>query len=324
MLLYTPPHAAKRIPVIDLEPSFSGNPEHRITTANEIHKAARETGFFYVKNHRIDPSLVDCAFEQAKRFFALPLEQKLDLKITVETPRGYERLEGQVLDVGSTAPDLKEGFLVAGDPAPGAPTVAGALSDTLANRWPSGLPGFREGVLNYYAPMCDLGLHLMRLLALSLDMPEDFFDEPYRFSNPRLRMHHYPPQPADAAFNQIGAGAHTDWGAITLLAQDDCGGLEVENAAHEWLRGEPVPGTFVINLGDMVSRWTNGLYHSNMHRVMNDSGRDRYSIVLFYNPKHHTRVECLPTCLPADGKPAYEPCTAGEHLDQMRMLTLRA
>jgi isopenicillin N synthase-like dioxygenase len=323
MLLYTPPHAATRIPVIDLEPSFSGRRDDRIAAAGEIHKAARETGFFYVKNHRINPALVDCAFRQAKRFFALPLQQKLDLSISLATPRGYERLEGQILDVGSAA-DLKEAFIVAGDLTPDHPSAEGATNDMLANRWPSGLPGFREGILDYYAPMCDLGLHLMRLLALSLDMPEDFFDEAYRFSNPRLRMHRYPPQPAGAAFNQIGAGAHTDWGAITLLAQDDCGGLEVENAAGEWLRGDPIPNTFVINLGDMVARWTNGLYHSNMHRVMNDAGRDRYSFALFYNPKHHTRVECLPTCLPAEGRPTYEPCTAGEHLDQMRILTVRA
>ncbi len=152
------------------------------------------------------------------------------------------------------------------------------------------MPGFREALDAYYFPMLDLGRHLMRLLALSLGEPEDCFDAAFRAPSASLRLLRYPPQPADAESNQLGAGAHTDWGAITLLAQDDCGGLEVENARGEWLRAVPVPDTFVVNLGDMIARWTNGAYHSNMHRVMNNvSGRNRHSLVLFFNPEYYTR-----------------------------------
>src|SRR6202041_1189802 len=117
----------------------------------------------------------------------------------------------------------------------------------------------------------------------------DFFDAGLRGPAAPLRLLRYPPHPAGAKYNQLGAGAHTDWGWITLLAQDECGGLEVETAAGDWIRAEPIPGTFVVNLGDLVPRWTNGLYHSNMHRVMNNrAGRNRHSIVLFYNPAYDT------------------------------------
>jgi isopenicillin N synthase-like dioxygenase len=134
-----------------------------------------------------------------------------------------------------------------------------------------------------------------------------------------LRLIHYPPQPAVAAFNQLGAGAHTDWGGVTLLAQDDIGGLEVKNVADDWIAAIPVPGTFVVNLGDLMARWTNGLYRSNMHRVKNNnaSGRDRYSVPFFYSPDPKARIECLPTCFDAGHPPQFEACTASEHLLEM-------
>jgi isopenicillin N synthase-like dioxygenase len=318
MLLYTPPKTT-RIPVVDLAPSFSGTARGKAAVAEEIHKAARGTGFFYVANHRIDPALTADALAQARRFFDQPYAAKLAVRQTPASPRGYEPLEAQMLDKGSPG-DLKEGFSISGDPVPGDTTVTDPTSDFKPSKWPADLPGFRERVLAYYEPMTGLGRHLMRLIALSLDMPEDFFDAAYQWSYPSLRLHRYPPHPEQAAFNQLGAGAHTDWGVITLLAQDQNGGLEVENAAGEWLRAEPIANTFVVNLGDMIARWTNDLYHSNMHRVLNNiSGSDRYSMALFYNPRFQTRVECLPTCLPVDGKPNYAPCTAGEHIHAKRV-----
>lgn len=318
MLLYTPPKTT-RIPLVDLGPSFSGAPRDKAAVADEIHKAARGTGFFYVANHGIDPGLTEGVFAEAKRFFSQSLETKLAVRQTPMSPRGYEPLEAQTLDKGSPG-DLKEGFSYGGDLAPDHPSANDTPSDFRPSKWPASLPGFREHLLAYYEPMTELGLHVMRLIALSLDMPDDFFDDAYRFSYPSLRLHRYAPHPTDAAFNQLGAGAHTDWGVITLLAQDQNGGLEVENAAGEWLRADPIPGTFVINLGDMVARWTNDLYHSNMHRVLNNvTGADRYSMALFYNPKFHTHVECLSTCLLADGTPKYAPCTAGEHINEKRI-----
>lgn len=318
MLLYTPPKTPTSIPVIDLGSSLAG----RAAAAEEVHKAARETGFFYVTNHGIEQRLIDGAFAQARQFFALPVEEKLALSQIPGTARGYERLEGQMLDTGSPG-DLKEGYTFAADLSADHPYRNANIPEVAPNRWPAPLPGFRENLLDYYLPMLELGRHLMHLLAVSLDLPETFFDEAYRFANPALRIHRYPPHPANAAFNQLGAGAHTDWGVITLLAQDDNGGLEVQNADGEWLRALPIPGTFVVNLGDMIARWTNDLYHSTMHRVLNDiSGADRYSMALFYNACYDTRVECLPTCLVDGVAPLYLPCTAGEHIQQKRLTAL--
>lgn len=298
MIVYTAPKSADRLPIVDL----AGN-----SVAKQIGEAARDTGFFYVANHGIDQRLVEGAFAQAERFFDLSAERKAAV---LKRPgfRGYETIETQRLDYASP-PDVKESFNFAEDFGASAP-------DKMGNLWPD-LPGFREALEAYYRPMLDLGRRLMRMLALSLEEPAATFDAAFRLPSASMRLHRYPPQPPNAAYNQLGAGAHTDWGAITLLAQDDCGGLEVENSRGEWLRGDPIPGTFVINLGDMIARWTNGIYHSNMHRVMNNvSGRNRHSIVLFFNPEYYTKVECLPKCLAAEGHAKFVTCTAGEHIAQ--------
>ena len=133
-----------------------------------------------------------------------------------------------------------------------------------------------------------------------------------------IRLLKYKPQPADVAFNQIGAGAHTDWGGLTILAQDDIGGLEVRNADGDWVRASPVPGTFVINLGDLMARWTNGIYNANMHRVKNNrSDKDRYSIVSFNSPRPDVVIEPMPGCV-TDAYPRKFPtCTAQEHIHEM-------
>jgi isopenicillin N synthase-like dioxygenase len=208
VLLYTPPKVQTRIPIVDLAASFDGSAAGRTAVAEEIHKAARETGFFYVANHGIDRRLVDGAFAAGSRFFDLSLERKLALQISPDSPRGYDRLGGQMLDKGSPG-DLKESFNFADDAVIETAEAARRTFDLAPNHWPADLPGFRDALYAFYYPMCDLGLHLMRLLALSVDMTEDFFDDAYRGASPSMRLHRYPPHPAGAAFNQLGAGAHT-------------------------------------------------------------------------------------------------------------------
>jgi isopenicillin N synthase-like dioxygenase len=319
MIPYTPPKPAEYIPIVDLGETFGGDRAAREAAAWEIHKAARDTGFFYVRSHGIEQALIDRAFSEARRFFEMPVEKKLEVSVK-NLPgllRGYDPMLAQQLDEGSPQ-DLKESFYLARELGPDHPYVKAKLPNHGPNQWPGFLPGFREGIEAYYEPMLDLGRHLMRLIALSLSLDETYFDDAVRNPSATLRLLRYPPQPEDAAANQLGAGAHTDYGAITLLAQDDCGGLEVENAAGEWLRADPVRGTFVVNLGDMIKRWTNDLYHSNMHRVYNTrANRDRYSLALFFNPDFHTRIACVPSCLPERGSPNYPPCTAGEHVAEL-------
>ena len=318
MVIYTPPQAAKHIPVLDLAPSFTDSPVERRAVAWEMHKACRDVGFFYVRNHGVAADLISAQFDSAKKFFDLPLQERTAVGMSNSRNRaGYEGIGGQTLDTDAP-PDLKESFYTNNDLPDDHPYVAAGARGYGGNQWPA-LPGFREQQLAYHAAMRALGFHLMRLLALSLDLAEDHFLSLYACPQATLRIIKYPPHPAHSRYNQLGAGAHTDWGGITLLAQDDSGGLEVQNADGEWISATPIPGTFVINLGDMIARWTNGLYHSNMHRVLNNvsAGRDRYSVACFFSPDRNATIACLPTCTDAEHPPKFAACTAGEHLDEM-------
>lgn len=315
MIIYTPPSDARDIQVIDLAPASSSDASARKAVAWEIHKACRDTGFFYVANHGVSHDLMAGQLAWAQRFFALPLEDKMKLDMSRNKgPSGYEAMKLQTLDLGSP-PDLKEGFQFHREVDAQTSADRGYRG---GNLWPENLPGFRAQMDAYHAAVMQLGKKLMSLLALSLDLPEDYFAQGLEDLMCSVRLLHYPPQPADSAYNQLGAGAHTDWGSITMLLQDDCGGLEVQHASGDWIRATPIPGTFIINLGDMVRRWTNDVYRSTMHRVLNNvSNRDRYSVAAFFNPNYNYRVTCLPTCLGDGEQPLYPPCTVGEHIKEM-------
>ena len=315
MIVYTPPSAAQTIPVVDLREK---------NAPREIHKACRETGFFYVANHGVAQDLIDGQFEYARRLFALPLEEKMSVHMrNSASTAGYEPIGGQILDSQDAAadkapPDLKESFYVAMELPDDHPWAQKRIRSFGHNQWPQGLPGFRAQTLAYQAAVRALGDRVLALIALSLDLPADFFAPFYDMPGTTLRMLRYPLQPKAALVNQLGAGAHTDWGGVTLLAQDALGGLEVRNADDEWIRATPIPGTFVVNLGDLMQRWTNDLYRSNMHRVKNNSGsRERYSIAFFYSPRPDSRIACMLTCTSADNPAKYKPCTAAEHKDEM-------
>jgi isopenicillin N synthase-like dioxygenase len=324
MIIYQPPKTADAIPVIDLAGARSTDPAQRQAVAWEIHKAARETGFFYVAGHEVPLALMDGQLAWAKRYFDQPLAKKMELAIAgSEIMRGYEPMAAQTLDEGSP-PDLKEGFMMARDLGPEHPFVREKIPFEGANRWPSDLPGFREQCEAYLAAMIDLGRTLAGLLALSLELDEDYFADALKEPSCSVRLLRYPPQPKTALYNQIGAGAHTDWGLITILLQDGAGGLEVRNADGDWIRAEPVPGAFVVNLGDMVPRITNGLYNSTPHRVLNNvSGGDRYSSPTFFNPRYTYGFDCVPTCRDlADAPPPT--LTFGEHIREMFRRTYQA
>ena len=164
-----------------------------------------------------------------------------------------------------------------------------------------------------------LAQRIMQLMALSLGLDESCFDNTFGNPGMTLRMVRYPPHPADADEQTFGAGAHTDWGAVTILAQDMLGGLEVKMPDGSWAPPTPIAGSFVVNLGDMIPRWTNGRYRSNPHRVRNlhGNGEPRFSLPFFYSPDYEARVEPLAVCVEPGTQPRYTPCTVGEHLHQM-------
>jgi isopenicillin N synthase-like dioxygenase len=316
MLIYTPPKPADTIPIIDLS-------ENAETAAHAVHMACRETGFFYVKNHGVLQSVIDNQFDLAKRFFVMPVEAKMAIDMRLSPSlAGYEPFGSQTLDSQDSSKeaspaDFKEGFNFAADIADDHPMALRKMKGYGHNRWPQ-IIGFREQSLNYQRGMEEVGHKILSLLARSLAMPADWFVPSYEMGSCTVRMLRYPPQPSNAPFNQLGAGAHTDWGGITILAQDSVGGLEVRNAAGEWIVATPIPGTFVVNLGDLMARWTNGIYNSNLHRVKNNTGdRDRYSIASFYAPFADALIEAVPTCVDADHPRRYVSCSAAEHIMEM-------
>lgn len=328
MLIYSPPTTLSSVPVIDLKGGETSSVDEQHSIADEIRSACRNIGFFYIVNHGVPDQLVRDQFDWTARFFDLAMDEKMPLHMRKSaTTAGYEPIAEQQLDSQDTSseaapPDLKESYYCGMEVPDDHPFAKRRVRGIGHNQWPETLPGFREQMVTYHSALRSLSDHLLSLVALSLELDKTWFAEHHDWPGSVLRLVRYPPQPATAEFNQIGAGAHTDWGGITLLAQDDIGGLEVQNAADEWVSAPPIDGSFVVNLGDLMSRWTNGVYRSNMHRVLNaDSTRDRYSIPFFHSPRFDAVIEPVPTCVSDTQPPKFEPCTTSEHMNEMFRLS---
>lgn len=310
---------AATLPVIDVSGLSSSKPEDRMAVAKALREACVAHGFFYCAGHGIPQGLMDAVFAETKRLFALPVEDKLNLEKSKRSTcnRGYEILGGQTLEAGAP-PDRKEGYYIGLELTENHPSVKAGRFNRGPNVWPQDLPGFRPTMVAYYAAMQELGDQLMKGIALSLDLEENYFAGYETEPLSTLRLLHYPPQRPDAPVNEKGAGAHSDWGAITLLMQDDVGGLQVfDKNDGSWIHADPVPGAFVVNLGDAMARWTNDLYKSTLHRVVNASGRERYSVPFFYDGAPDYEVTCIPTCLAPGEEAKYKPTTTEGHLMEM-------
>jgi isopenicillin N synthase-like dioxygenase len=297
------------IPVIDLQ---AAPPP---VLAARIDEALRGAGFFAVTGHGVPAATIAAAFDAGHRFFALDEEAKARWHIDRwPLKRGFDPIGWQSLDPAQP-PDLKESFYLGED-------YIGP------NQWPDEtlLPGFRAACTAYSVAMQALARRLMGLYEIALGLPAGHFDSFMRQPICTTRLLHYPPQPAAAAPGQIGCGAHTDWGAVTLLAQDDAGGLQVQRADGSWLDATPIPGALVVNAGDMMQRWTNDRWRSTMHRVVNrHSGRDRWSIAYFFDLDGDAPILPLACCVSEANPARYGPITAAEHLAEMyRRTTVHA
>jgi isopenicillin N synthase-like dioxygenase len=277
------------------------------------------SGFFYVRNHGVAAEMVARQFAIARELMDLPAHRREALSIR-NSPimRGFEALGAQTLDAAAR-PDLKESFYCGMDWPQDHPYVLAGYQTYGPSLWPEELPHARTHSLAYIDAMNALSIRIMQLLALSLRLPEDYFDAACHDPMVTLRMVRYPAHPQGADERTFGAGAHTDWGAITILAQDTHGGLEVQLPDGNWMPATPIEGSFVVNLGDMIPRWTNGLYHSNPHRVRNlySGGSPRYSIPFFFEPEYRANIQAVPGTVQAGTAPLFAPCTAGEHLQEM-------
>ncbi|RWQ46176.1 2-oxoglutarate and iron-dependent oxygenase domain-containing protein [Mesorhizobium sp.] len=295
-----------KIPVVDIAPLLDGSNKQRV--AKEIRWALSNTGFMYVTNHGISQLSVDSVFDVTRRFFDLPTSQKMMLHISNSDValRGYIEPFGENTDPGITR-DLKECF----DFGPERSALEGPFFGP--NQWPSSLPEFRELTYGYHQKMVDLAKKLLQGIALSLELSESYFETLMRNPISIQRLLHYPPQSGHIREEIIGIGAHTDYGNLTILAQDNVGGLQVMNRDGDWVEGIPIPGTFVINIGDLIQRLTNNLYLANMHRVVNTSGFERYSIPFFIDADFKAVIEPLASCVTDSNPLRYKPVTCGEH-----------
>lgn len=281
---------ASKVAIIDLTDLRSPDIERRKRLGDEIARACREVGFFYIVNHGIPKAKIQRMFEIARQFFGLTAEQKQQLSMANNNSyRGY-------LPMKTTGNDpsmkglLLEAFHAWQEHAPGDPRVAAGKPLHGVNVWPAQLPGMHEEVMDYAGMVTALARDLIGIAALGIGLPEDtflrHFDEPLSL----LRLIHYPPQEPSETEGRFGTRPHTDNCAFTILAQDDTGGLEIMGEDGEWVGVPPVADSYVINLGEVMKIWTNGMFMATPHRVINRSGRERYSIPFFMNPTHDALV----------------------------------
>ncbi len=305
------------IPVIDLQPFLLGDAKQRQIVADGVGDACHNLGFFYIKNHGISQGLIEETFVQAKLFFALPLQTKSEIAID-ESPchRGYFAVGGENLDPAKQRNDgdYKEGVKIGRDLTPDHPLVLAGTPLHGPNQWPRNLPGWKESMQSYYDACQGLGLELMHAFALALKLPEYYFDEFLQLPMATLGLLHYPSNQNNRDESHLGAGAHTDFGCLTILAQDEVGGLQIQDANGDWMDAPPVENTFVINIGDMMARWSNDTFASTRHRVISHPHKHRYSLPFFYDPEFDTPVACLDSCQDSDNPPKYLPTTGGQYL----------
>lgn len=300
------------IPLVDISALVDGSDEAGVAAA--LGDAAERVGFLYVTGHGIPQTTIDAMFAEAEAFFARPLEEKMAVHIgNWPVHRGYFPLFEENTDPAMTA-DLKEGFDIGRDLPPDDPEVLAGLPLHGANQWPSDAPVFRETAQTYFSSLRRLGERLMRGFAIALDMEPGFFADKIDRPLAQLRLLHYPPQTGHVEARTIGCGAHTDYGCLTILAQDSNGGLQVRNTAGDWIAAPPIPGAFVVNLGDQMARWTNGRFQATPHRVINVSGRERCSMPFFFDPNWEAEIACLPTCEIPGEPPRFAPVLAGPYL----------
>ena len=299
------------IPLIDIGVLANGDTAARTRVISLIGAACRGTGFFVITGHGVTPALMRDADAAAHEVFALPPDAKRELAITKHGyNRGYVGLGVEALDE-KTLPDLKEAYnlIWSGD------------TTRPSNVWPP-LPGWRERAQLYFDAVLAVGQRLHLAFAVDLGLDENFFEDKLDRSMATLRFLHYPmaaPAPSvaadGAAIGLPGAGTHTDYGNVTLLATDGVAGLQVRRRDGSWIEVPPTPGAFICNIGDCLMRWSNDVYVSTPHRVVAPA-HERYSIAFFLDPNPDAMVSAIPSCVPAGESPRYAPITAGAYLQQ--------
>jgi isopenicillin N synthase-like dioxygenase len=303
------------IPVIDVADYLAGRPGALQSTARQVHDALTTVGFLVVTGHDVPPPLIERTFAEAKRLHDMPMAGKLALKMN-EHNNGYMAMGRYAVwtsDVNrNDQPDLNEAFFIKRERAPDNPLRRSGRRFVGENVWPDEaiLPEFRARALEYADTMDDFARRMLPAVAVAIDLPPDWFAKAFSESQFSFRLSHYPP--VVAAANQFGIAPHTDSNFMTFLAQSDIPGLQVRMPSGDWLDVPFVPGSFAVNAGDMMKRWTNGRFKSTPHRALPPVGRHRYAIPFFLGPNFDQVIECLPTCTDAANPPRWPPITYAE------------
>jgi isopenicillin N synthase-like dioxygenase len=318
------------VPIIDIAPFRIGDEAERQQVARAVDHACRDIGFLVIRGHGVDPALIEKTREVSRAFFDLPPAVKLQVaKPGVDIARGYTGVDTESLarsrDPSATGSDLNESLMIGPvDPPHADYTHAPAAGKHFApNLWPAEPADLRTVYTDYYRAMGELARTLMRIFAKAFALPEDYFEGKIDRHISRLRVRNYPAQTETPKPGQIRAGAHSDYGSLTILAAEDRpGGLQVFNAAGEWVDVPIVADCFIINIGDLLARWTNDTWVSTLHRVVNPpadagAGARRQSLVFFHNPNYDAEIASL-----VPGETAkYPPTTSGEHLRALFVAT---
>ncbi|XP_020204986.1 2-oxoglutarate-Fe(II) type oxidoreductase hxnY isoform X2 [Cajanus cajan] len=286
-----------------------------------LKQACLDSGFFYVVNHGISQEFLDEVFAQSRKFFTLPHKEKMKI-LRNEKHRGYTPVLDELLDPENQVHgDYKEGYYIGVEK--GEHDQESKKPFYGPNKWPAPdvLPGWRETMEKFHREALQVGKAVAKIIALALDLDANFFDQPTMLgeSIATLRLLHYEGQVSDPSKGLYGAGAHTDYGLITLLATDEISGLQIcknrDAKPQIWEDVAPLKGAFIVNLGDMLERWSNCVFKSTLHRVLGN-GQERYSIAYFLEPSHDCLVECLPTCKSDTNPPKFPPILCRDYLTQ--------
>lgn len=305
--------AFDEIPIVDFTGVLKRSLSAKAATATAIREACENVGFFYIRNHGIPEADIERIFDVGRRFFALPLQNKLSIHKNLSPQHaGYTPLLAENTDASNDG-DLHESFDMV---SPLAHYPAKKAPGEDVNLWPKSLPELKACLDLHFDRMLELGKRLFEMVALSLALPEDYFEPHLTHPIAMLRINSYPPQAVKSDGRQIGIGAHTDYECFTILAQQPgITALQVWNG-REWIKAPPIPGTFVVNIADLMQRWSNDAFRSTRHRAINVSGAARLSIPFFLGVNYDTLVSPLPGCV-SDERPAkYPPVIAGDYVLQ--------
>jgi isopenicillin N synthase-like dioxygenase len=306
---------ADRIPVLDIGAFLAGTPHARARLAAQIAQTCEDTGFLVIANHGIDQALIDNTFAAASAFFDIDMERKLALKVG-DLNIGYLPYGAQIVRTSkvnhNTRPNLSESFYIVTDRGADDPEILSGNPLYGLNRWPEEMPAFKAATLAYFAAMRPLAHHMVSAIASALDLADHYFDADFSEPTCTLRLIRYPSQ-AGAEDNQFGFAPHIDTSFLTLLAQSKLPGLEVRTREGEWIRPPAIPGTFVVNTGEMLCRYSNDRFNATPHRVINANNALRHAIPFFYGPSLDAVIRPVPTCVGPDRPAHYEPLLYADH-----------